>query len=81
MGIMSYLYCLFYCTLRYPTRLDRTSNMVGILIEAGTAYPSRAPVFTPVCDGTHVTHLFRFLIYMSLFCVFFPMLHVSLGGP
>ena len=81
MGIMSYFYCLFYCTHWYATRLACTNNMVGFLIEAGTAYPSRAPVFTSVFDGTHVTHLFRFLIYMSLFCVFFPMLHVSLGGP
>jgi hypothetical protein len=28
--------------------IDYMSNMVGILLEAGTAYHSRAPEFTPV---------------------------------
>lgn len=31
----------------YSTRLANINNMTGVLYEAGTAYPLRAPEFTP----------------------------------
>ena len=41
------------------------SNTTGVLKEEGTAYPSRAPGFTPVCGG------FMLLILLFAFCVVF----------
>jgi len=35
------------CVQLYPTRLDYINNMAGVVYEAGTAYPPRAPEFTP----------------------------------
>jgi len=45
------------------------SNVAGVLLKEGTAYPSRAPEFTPVIFvGINVAHLFSFCVV--LLCVF-----------
>ena len=46
------------------------SNMAGVLKEAGTAYPSRAPVFTAVFCGDCVADLFSFLCCVVILLCF-----------
>jgi hypothetical protein len=38
---------------------------MGVISEAGTAYPSGAAVFTPVFSGVRVT---RYLVFCVVFC-------------
>jgi hypothetical protein len=50
----------------------------------GTAWPSRAPGFTPVFGGVHVAHLFNFLccvLFVFVLCLVYPLLPVSLDCP
>jgi hypothetical protein len=44
-----------------PDLIVYTSYMAGVLKEAGTAYPSRAPEYTPSFLGGRVAHLFSFM--------------------
>jgi len=53
-------------SLRTECRLVM-SVTIYVLLEAWTAYPSRAPEFIPVVRRVRVAHLFRFLCYD--FCV------------
>ena len=46
-ALMSYLLFVFDRVQWCPTRLDIISKMAGVLLEVGTAYPSRAPGFIP----------------------------------
>ena len=59
--------------------------IVGVFQGAGTAYPSRAPVFIPGVFGwVRVAHLFSFLccvfalLFFAVLCLVCPVLHVSL---
>jgi hypothetical protein len=49
--------------------------MEGSLKEVGTAYPSRAPGFTPGFGGVRVAHLFSFLccvLFVFVLCLVCP---------
>jgi len=54
---------------------------VSVLLEAGTAYPSRAHGFTPVVVGTVFLHCVVFCVSSSCLCLVYPMLPVSLDCP
>ena len=48
------------------TRLEYMSNMTGALQEAGIAYPSRAPVFSPCFLGSVLLIFLAFSVYFAL---------------
>ena len=55
---MFYLLFVFLCAYRCPICLDYLSNMAGVLLEAMTAYPSRAPAFISNFWWVRVAHLY-----------------------
>ena len=62
-GLMSYIsyLCFLFVQRGVQHILTIMSNMMGVLNEAGTAYPLRAPGFTRVFGGVCVANLFSFL--------------------
>ena len=50
------------------SRLDYMSNISGILLEAGTTYPSRAIGFIPGLWWLHLAHLLSFLCCVVFLC-------------
>jgi len=47
--------------------INYMSNMVSVLWEAGAAWPSRAPEFTPVFGKARIADLFSFLCCVLVF--------------
>jgi hypothetical protein len=59
------------------------SNTVGVLSEAGTAYPSRAPEFTPdIILGSLLPHFLVFVMfyYVSLLSDFRDVMFVTMSA-
>ena len=54
--------CFCLCIV-VQIRPDYVSNMAGVLLKAGTAYPSRAHGFTPVFGG-----IVLLSFYLSVLC-------------
>ena len=76
-GLICLIYMLFVCVACSGVQqvlTIYTSNMAGVLLEAGTAYLSRAPEFPPPSPpqffgGFRIVHKKKVLLCCSIVCL------------
>jgi len=72
---VSVIYSIYFSTFMTYLRDCNRSKTTGVISEAGTAYPSRAPEFTPFFVGfvlCFVDHCLSFFVW-PLYCLSFDL--------